>query len=446
MYVTLQFVSYYFVFLRQNSWVMIEKRILEEVVTEQQQELLDMASVRLCSRKEEQLIDLESNMAQCVIGVRRSGKSTLCYSMLRSQKVKFAYVNFDDERLESLKTEDLNPLLEVLYKIYGDFKYLFIDEIQNIKGWYLFVNRLLRAKMHIIITGSNANLLSGELATHLTGRHDEIELYPFSFRDFCNAKNVDVNTLTTKNEAFRRDAFDQYLKQGGFPELLYKKNKTGYVNTLVENILKRDIEQRHKIKYSRAFERLAQHLLNVAPTTIVSNDLAKLFEIKSSHTVDNYINYLAEAYLLIQLQRYSTKSKNKQYDTKVYPVDVALMDGREDAFVGDNLGWRLEALVYIELLRRNRLLERDIYYYKNSNGYEADFVVCKGNKVLEIYQVCYDISSDKARKRELRGLLTAAKETKCDNLFLITDFHRDTIQQEGKTVKIMPAYEWLLTD
>ena len=423
---------------------MLEKRIIEEVLTEQHQELLTLSSVKLCSRKEEALIDLESSMAQCVIGVRRSGKSTLCYNMLHLQKVKFAYVNFDDERLESIKSEDLNNVLEVLYKIYGDFKCLFIDEIQNVKGWYLFVNRLLRIKMRVVITGSNANLLSGELATHLTGRHDEIELFPFSFRDFCIAKDVDTETLTTKNEAFRREVFDLYLKQGGFPELLHRKNKTGYVNTLVENILKRDIGQRHKIKYSRAFEQLAQHLLNVAPTTIVSNDLAKLFEIKSSHTVDNYINYLTEAYLLIQLQRYSTKSKNRQYDTKVYPVDVALMDGREDAFVGDNLGWRMEALVYIELLRRNRLLERDIYYFKNNNGYEADFVICKGNKVLELYQVCYDLSSEKTKKRELRGLLTAAKETKCENLFLITDFHRDTIQQEGKTVKIVPAYEWML--
>lgn len=425
---------------------MLEKRIIEEVLTEQHQELSALSSVKLCSRKEEALIDLESSMAQCVIGVRRSGKSTLCYNMLHSQKVKFAYVNFDDERLESIKSEDLNNVLEVLYKIYGDFKCLFIDEIQNVKGWYLFVNRLLRIKMRVVITGSNANLLSGELATHLTGRHDEIELFPFSFRDFCIAKNVDTETLTTKNEAFRREVFDLYLKQGGFPELLHRKNKTGYVNTLVENILKRDIEQRHKIKYSRAFERLAQHLLNVAPMTVVSSDLAKLMEIKSSHTVDNYINYLTEAYLLVELQKYSVKSKNRIYDRKVYAVDVAMMDGREDAFVGDNLGWRLETLVYIELLRRNCPLERDIYYYKNINGYETDFVVCKGNKVQEIYQVCYDLSSEKAKKRELRGLLTAAKETKCDNLFLITDFHRDTIQQEGKTVKVLPAYEWMLAN
>jgi len=167
-------------------------------------------------------------------------------------------------------------------------------------------------------------------------------------------------------------------------------------------------------------------------------------KIKSSHTVDNYINYLMEAYLLVELRRYSTKSKNRLYDKKVYPIDVALMDGREDAFSGENLGFRLESLVYIELLRRNRPLEQDIYYYKNSNGYEADFVVCKGNKVIEVYQVSYDISSEKTFNREVRGLLTTSRETRCDKLFLITDFQRDTLLKEGKTIKIIPAYEWML--
>ena len=105
-----------------------------------------------------------------MIGVRRSGKSTLCYNALTRKGVKYAYVNFDDERLINLTSSDLNDVLEVLYKIYGDFNYLFIDEIQNIPEWYLFVNRLLRRQMHVVITGSNAKLLSGELATHLTGR------------------------------------------------------------------------------------------------------------------------------------------------------------------------------------------------------------------------------------------------------------------------------------
>ena len=147
---------------------------------------------------------------------------------------------------------------------------------------------------------------------------------------------------------------------------------------------------------------------------------------------------------MLGLKKFSTKSRQRIRSEKIYPIDVALMDGRQDAFAGENLGWRLETIVYIELLRRNRPINRDVYYFKNESGYEADFVVCKDNRVEEIYQVSYDISKEKTRKRELRGLLVASKETKCDNLYLITDFHRENISVEGKQIQIIPAYDWLL--
>ena len=423
---------------------MVDKRIIEQVLSEQYDELIALQDVELCARKEEEQVELDSNLAQVIIGVRRSGKSTLCYNVLKAHNEKYAYANFDDERFEALETIDLNTVLEVLYKIYGDFKYLFLDEIQNISGWHLFVNRLLRQRMHILVTGSNAKLLSGELATHLTGRNDQIELYPFSFTEWCRCKGVDVNSKTTKSEALRRAAFDEYLKQGGFPELLHKKNKTRYIGNLVNNILKRDIEQRHKIKYVEAFEQLSHHLLNIVPVTIVENELASVVGLKSNHTINNYISFLKEAYLLLGVKRFSTKSRQRIRAEKVYPVDVALMDGRPDAFAGENVGWRLETVVYIELLRRNRPIDRDVYYYKSTNGYEADFVVCKNNVVEEIYQVSYDISKEKTRKRELRGLLAASKETRCNHLYLITDFHREEVTVEGKLIKILPAYEWLI--
>lgn len=422
---------------------MIDKRIIEQVIAEQLEELKALQNIELCNRKEESQVDLDSNLAQVVIGVRRSGKSTLCYNVLKPHAKNFAYVNFDDERFEKLKTEDLNIVLEVLYKIYGNFTYIFLDEIQNIAGWHLFVNRLLRQKMHVLVTGSNAKLLSGELATHLTGRNEQIELFPFSFTDFCTCKNIDTTSCTTKAVASRRNAFDEYIKQGGFPELINKKNKNRYVSNLISNILKRDIEQRHTIKYAETFEQLANHLMNVAPTIIVENELAKLLNIKSNHTVKNYIGFLKEAYLLLGVKKYSTKSRQRIRYEKLYPVDVALMDNRPDSFVGENLGWRLETIICIELLRRNRPIGRDIYYYKSNNGYEADFVVCKGNSVEEIYQVSYDISNEKTRKREIRGLLAASKETKCNKLFLITDFHREETKIDGKIVYIIPAYEWL---
>lgn len=202
----------------------MDKRILETILADQAEELAQKSNLRFCHRKEEDLIDLNSTQAQVVIGVRRSGKSTLCYNALTRKGMKFAYVNFDDERLIHLTSEDLNDILEVLYKINGDFNYLFIDEIQNIPEWYLFVNRLLRRQMHIIITGSNAKLLSGELATHLTGRHHSITLYPFSFAEYCEIKNIDTKSRTTKAIATRRAVFDEYMKQGGFPELQFIDN------------------------------------------------------------------------------------------------------------------------------------------------------------------------------------------------------------------------------
>ncbi len=424
---------------------MVDKRIIEQVLAEQYEELVALRKMELCPRAEEKLVDLDSNLAQVIIGVRRSGKSTLCFNVLKSLNEKFAYVNFDDERFSELQTSDLNTILEGLYKIYGDFNYLFLDEIQNIEGWHLFVNRLLRQRMHVIVTGSNAKLLSGELATHLTGRNDQIELYPFSFAEWCLCKKVDTLSKTTKAEALRRAAFDDYLKQGGFPELIHKNNKTRYVGNLVSNILKRDIEQRHKIMYTEAFEQLAHHLMNISPVTIVESELAETVGLKSSHTINNYIAFLKEAYLLIGVKKYSTKSRQRVRAEKVYPIDVALMDGRPDAFAGENVGWRLETIVCIELLRRNRPIDRDVYYYKSAGGYEADFVVCRNNIVEEIYQVSYDISKEKTRKREIRGLLAAAKETKCDNLYLITDFHREDLTVEDKLIKIVPAHDWLIS-
>jgi len=422
---------------------MIDKRTIEFILADQQEEIETRAQETLCRRPEEQLIDLKSTQAQAVIGVRRSGKSTLCYQALQEQGVKYAYADFDDERLVGLKADQLNDVLEILYKIYGDFDYLLLDEIQNIEGWHLFVNRLLRKKMHVIITGSNAKLLSSELATHLTGRNKEIPLYPFSFKEFCIMKGVDTVRRTTKNEGFRRAAFDEFLKQGGFPELLVIEDNKSYVGTLVDNILKRDIEQRFKITYKAAFEQLAHHLLNVSPTIVVTTDLADLFHFKSEHTAKNYIGYLKQAYMLLGIQKYSQKSKQRSVQEKVYAVDVAMMDQRENAFAGDNLGHRLETIVAVHLIRTCKMQGFDVYYLNDRSG-ECDFVICKGNKVLQCIQVSYDISADNTRKREINGLLLAARQTKCTNLLLLTDHESEQIEQDGYKIKIQPVYEWSL--
>lgn len=422
---------------------MIDKRTLEVVLADQQEELAARAMDVLCSRKEEEWIDLQSTQAQVVIGVRRSGKSTLCYQALHHSGGKFAYVNFDDERLANLQVSQLNDVLEVLYIVYGDFDYLFLDEVQNIPGWHLFVNRLLRKKMHIVITGSNAKLLSGELATHLSGRNREITLFPFSFGEYCEMRRVDVQSRTTKSEAFRRAAFDDYLKQGGFPEMLTIGRNEQYVQHLLDNILKRDIEQRYKIVYKAAFEKLAQHLLNIVPTIVSVSDLCKVFSFKSVHTVKNYIDYLKQAYMLIGIQKYSPKSKLRVSAEKLYPMDVAMMDRRENAFAGENLGHRLEVVVLLHLLRRSKMKGYDVYFL-NERGGECDFLVCDGNTVKQAIQVSYDIAAEKTRKREIRGLLLAARLTHCSDLLLLTDHEYEDVEEQGHVVHIRPVYDWCL--
>ncbi len=424
---------------------MVDKRILENVLSDQLEELEAKRSMNFCRRMEEDSVNLKSSLAQVVIGVRRSGKSTLCYNVLQRSGEKYAYVNFDDERLANLTGADLNDVLEVLYKIYGDFNYLFIDEIQNIPEWYLFVNRLLRRKMHIIVTGSNAKLLSGELASHLTGRHLDISLFPFSFAEYCDYKHIDTKSQTTLAVALRRAAFDEYMRQGGFPELQDIADGREYIDTLVDNILKRDIEQRFKISYKAAFEQMAQHLLNVSPAIIVESELKKIFGFKSEHTIKNYVSYLCQAYLLVGLHKYSPKSRLRVVGEKLYPIDVALMNNRTDAFAGENLGWRLETIVYIELLRRCRHKGWNVYYY-NDRTKECDFVVCQGNTAVMLIQVSYDILNAKTRKREISGLLHAAQKTKCNTMFLLTDHQYENIKENEYSINIQPVYDWLLQD
>ena len=423
---------------------MPDKRTIESVLYDQQDELQNKKLLKFCHRREESLIDMDSPQAQVVIGVRRSGKSTLCYNALESSGAKYAYINFDDERLAKITGDDLNDMLEVLYKIYGDFTHLFIDEIQNIDEWYLFVNRLLRRNMRVIITGSNAKLLSGELATHLTGKNNKIELYPFSFSEYCAFKDIDTSSHTTKAEAFRRAAFDSYISEGGFPEMLTIKNKLGYVSELVDNILKRDIERRHKIQHTAAFEQMAQHLLNVSPTILSDQSIQETFSLKSVHTVKNYINYLRQAYLLVSLQKYSTKSRLRVVGEKIYPVDVALMNYRLNALAGKNLGWRMETIVYLELLRRHRPEGRDVYYFADRSG-ECDFLICQGNAAVMAIQVSYDLSDPKTKKRELSGLILASRKTKCSNLLLLTDHEREDIRISGHDIIVRPVYEWALS-
>lgn len=238
----------------------MDARRLITIFFDQKEELLSHDLSLLCDRMEERQLSPSSNLAQIVTGVRRSGKSTLCEKFIRQQGVEFAYANFDDDRLTGLETGDFDRVLDALYQIYGDFKYLFLDEVQNIKGWQLFANRLLRQKVHLFVTGSNSKLLSSELTTHLTGRHNKVELYPFSFAEYATMRGVELRSLSTKSKALRKKALHEYLTDGGFPELLNERNKRGYIEALLNSIIKNDIARRFRLRHVEVLRRMATYL------------------------------------------------------------------------------------------------------------------------------------------------------------------------------------------
>ena len=427
-----------------NSMVM---RNLQTILEDQRQELLKTDLKSLLSRQEESKVDLNSKLAQVVIGVRRSGKSMLCQKVLLESNVRFAYVNFDDESLADVKVSELNDIVETLYNIYGDYTHLFIDEIQNAPRWPLFVNRLLRQGLHLILTGSNANLLSDELITHLTGRYNEIRLYPFSFEEYCRIKNVDMLGHHTKAIGLRGYALKEYLMDGGFPETINEGlDKTVYTKTLLDTIITKDICKRYKVRYPASLRQIADTILDNFCQEINFDDIRKTYAIRSVQTVKNYVSYLSNAYLTRIIHKYSFKSVERQTNLKEYIIDNAFISNRDNALQPENMGWRLENVVAIELLRRQKYADEQLYYLRESNRYEVDFVRTQASKVQELIQVTYDFSnpSTKLFNREIGGLTKASKKTKCDNLTLIVMFgETGTLMHNGKTIRIVNAVDWL---
>ncbi|MDR0724997.1 MAG: ATP-binding protein, partial [Prevotellaceae bacterium] len=419
----------------------METNVYKQIVLDQQKEKNGINTDVLVPRQEEVLFDLHSPLAQIVIGVRRSGKSTLCHKILKQNNVNYAYVNFDDERLYKLKPENLNTVLEALYMVYGDFKYLFCDEIQNIPSWFLFINRLLRQKIKLVITGSNAKLLSGELSTHLTGRYNQIELFPFSFSEALQYKHINGNDDSTSGLAFRKAAFEEYLSYGGFPELFEVQNKKAYIKNLFNSIILRDIQQRFSIRYPESLRKMAEYLIDTVAAELSYKQLAVQFSFGSLHTAEKYVSFLRQAYLLLGIRRFSFKAKERICNEKNYAVDTGFISLDKEGFSMKNMGQRLENIVCIELLRRRNQTLNDVYYYKN--GYEIDFVLSSDGKVVELIQVSADISSVKTFNRETNALLRAAAELHCSNLTLITLNENRTYSVNNLIINIVPVLEWL---
>ena len=412
--------------------------LYEKVVREQAEERKLFRSGAFIKRDAEHFFATKSKLIQIIMGIRRSGKSTLGHLAINNKD--YAYLNFDDERLIAITDKELDKLLEALYSVYGDFTYLFLDEIQNIDNWSLFINRLYRQGIQITITGSNSKLLSKELATHLTGRYRSLELLPFSFKEYTNYKKFKY-TNTTKSNGLLLKHLNDYMQHGGFPEVLQGNATEQYVRDLVNAIINRDIIDRYVIKYTTALRQIAYFLIDNFSRELSYNRIKNQLKLKSEHTVKNYVNYLEEAYLIFTVSKFSYKKMEQLKYRKLYVPDPSFATVLTNAPAIDR-GFLLENIVFLELYRRKAASNSDIFYYKQNE--EVDFVITRNAKVWELIQVCYDLNSEKTFNREVKALLNVSKALKSKKLTIITYNDERTLQVDGKTIQIIPVGKWLL--
>ncbi len=418
---------------------------LKGVIKEQRLELENIQQTeRIIMR--EGLAEAEKYLAYpnilVITGIRRCGKSIFSY--LLERKHKFAYVNFDDERLFGLKATELDSVLQAFYELYGDVDYIVLDEVQNVAGWELFANRLRRSK-RVILTGSNSNLLSSELATHITGRHVDIKLFPFSFKEYLDFKEFSIsNAYSTQEKAKIANHLDNYMVSGGMPEV-YKFGKPILLRTY-DDILTKDVVVRHKLKKSDDLRKMAKYLLSNVAQEFTYNSLAKNLGVKRNSTISKWFSYLEECFLLFKLERFDFKLKQQFIaPKKVYCIDSGIIDLIGFKF-SENKGRILENIVAVELQRRKeRDGEVEVYYWKDYFQKEVDFVVKKGQKIVELIQVTAASTVDELNQREVDALVTASEKLKCDALTVITLNCESTLKVKKKTISLMPLWKWLLT-
>lgn len=380
-----------------------------------------------------------SDIIKVIIGPRRAGKSFFAIHML-DKLGSFGYANFDDEKL--LEVKDYDEIVNTLNSLYNNPEYLLFDEIQNLEKWELFVNRLQRQGYNLVITGSNSKLLSRELATHLTGRHILINIFPFSFKEFLELEGRELTASEIKTKLF------SYATHGGYPEPLIKNlDHRDYLSTLVNSVIYKDIIKRFRIRSAQAIEDLATYLISNNAREYSYNTLSRVTGCKSVHTVEKYLDHLKESFLFFTLNRFSFKVKEQlSFNKKIYCIDNGLIYAR--AFrISPDIGRLYESIVAIELKKTEQKGDAHIYYWKNAQHEEVDFVVRQGLKVMELIQVCHNLGDIKTKEREIRALLKAGEELRCKNLFVITDDYEAEEEPEwfgikGK-IKFIPLWKWL---
>ncbi|PXZ45086.1 ATP-binding protein [Sanguibacteroides justesenii] len=365
-------------------------------------------------------IPVADSFATIITGIRRCGKSTLLLQLLRRDYQDAIYLNFDDIRLSGFETGDLVRLHREIEK--RGIKVLFFDEIQTVKGWETYINQLLREGYKVFITGSNASMLSVELGTHLTGRHLTMELFPFSYSEFIRFKILNSGENSVMD----------YLKNGGIPEYL-KTGASIILNALVDDILMRDIAVRNNIRDVISLRQLTAYLITNIGNLVSANKLVGMFDIKSPATFLEYFSFLKDAYLFEFIPIFSHSLKvQARNPKKIYVMDLGIYT--ENAIsISDNMGRRLENLVFLHLRRKYK----HIFYYKDRG--ECDFITMEKGTVKEAIQVCLTID-DENFEREYNGLLVAMQNLGIKEGSIVTLNQSDTFEKYGMTIRMIPAH------
>ncbi|MCO6430475.1 MAG: ATP-binding protein [Deltaproteobacteria bacterium] len=386
---------------------------------------------------------LSSDLVKVITGPRRAGKSVLTFQVLKG--LNFAYLNLEDNSLP--QPVDGDDLFEAIDEVYGTVDFYFFDEIQSLDRWEKWINKLHRRGKNIIITGSNSKLLSKELATSLTGRFLQTELFPFSFREFVEVPHYLRTPVTADVSRLEQLLFDQYLEQGGFPEInLSKIDPRDYLKTLLDSIVLNDIINRYKIRSSSQVRSLMTLLINSVASRFSARSLERALEgALSIATIQKFLGYFNEAYVLEDLPRYFHKTRERlKADRKMYIIDNGFVTFAGSAATSSKAKL-LENLAFIELRRRGLRAGIELFYYVTTTGYEVDFIMRNDGKTSEMYQVSLSLDSQKTLERELRSLEQAAEELKCKKLtLLVGEGHAQTLTSNKHQIEVIPMREWCL--
>ena len=419
---------------------MVSRELLRSVVIQQKGQI-EKSGVYIERTILAKVLDaFDDNRVLIITGIRRCGKSTLLKQVMDT-RTTCCYINFEDERLLAFRAEEFEDLNEVLIEVYGAADIYFFDEVQNIERFETFVRRLQDNGKKVVITGSNASMLSREFGTRLTGRYKLFEVYPFSFIEYLRFKQISVwrdSMYIPEEKVGLITAFATYRENGGMPEYLINGDE-GYIKTLYDNIIYRDIIARYSIRRQRLVRELVGILLSSISLPFTYNSLKKSLGLSNAITVKEYITHLGSAYMFFELARfdYSVK-KQLSAPRKIYVIDTAfsILGGFS---LSPDKGRLLENIVCIELKRRGK----EVFYFSGTR--ECDFIIKDGRNITGAIQVCHELN-DKNLERECGGLLEAMENFHLDRGLILTSDQECTRKTGNRTVFIKPVWKWLLEE